>query len=342
MSSGRPAAARRRCSVCGEPAVAYLPYARLALCPRHLEEYIERKVRRVLRRVGALRRGVRLLAAVSGGKDSAAMLRALARVAAPEGVELLGLHLVLGFGGYSLRSRDTAAKACGELGVPCLVVNVEKVVGAPVHVLARRVRRPVCSVCGIVKRYVINAAAVEAGADYVAMGHNADDIIAYSVKEFLSHNIEALAKLGPATETVEGLAVGRLRPLYEVFEREALLYALVTGTPFLHEECPYRPVAPIEQRVKEFMNRVEEEHPGTKMMFVRRLEARLSLYRSLAEKGGGELRRCRICGMPSAGEVCSFCRITGRATGSPAGPRVREALREMIARLGGEKEGGVP
>jgi len=222
------------------------------------------------------------------------------------------------------------------------VVDVEDVVGAPVHVLAARARRPVCSVCGLVKRYLINAVAVELGADYVAMGHNADDIIAYSVKEFMSQNLEALAKLGPATETVEGLAVGRLRPLYEVFEREALLYTLVTGTPFLHEECPYRPTAPIEQRVKEFMNRVEEEHPGTKMMFIRRLQSRMNLYQELAQRKGGEMGRCRYCGMPSAGEVCGFCKLTARVLGSPAGPRVRAALHRMVealAQTGAAEEG---
>ena len=323
--------ARRRCSVCGAPAAVHLPYARLSLCPRHFQEYIERKVRRVLERVGALRPGARLLAAVSGGKDSAAMLHALARVAVPAGVEVLGLHIVLGFGPYSERSRDAAVEACRKLGIPCIVVSVEELVGMPVHELARRLRRPTCSVCGVVKRYIINAAAVEYKADYIAMGHNADDIIAYSVKEFLSQNLEALAKLGPATETVEGVAVGRLRPLYEVYEREALLYAMLTGTPFLHDECPYRPRAPIEQRVKEFMNRLEEEHPGVKIGFIRRLEKRLTLYKSLA--GDARPGRCSVCGLAAAGGECSFCRLTRRATGEPKGPRVRQKLRELIEGL---------
>ncbi|NOZ89386.1 MAG: TIGR00269 family protein [Crenarchaeota archaeon] len=336
-SSGQPAAARARCSVCGAPAVARVPYARLSLCPKHFMEFVERKVRRVLERVGALRPGAKLLAAVSGGKDSAAMLQAVVRVAAPRGVRLAALHLDLGFDGYSSASRDAAVAACEKLGVPCVVVRVAEAAGLPVHELARRVRRPTCSVCGVVKRYLINAAAVEMGADYVLMGHNADDIIAYTVKEFLNQNLEAIAKLGPATESIPGLAAGRLRPLYEVYEREALLYAVVSGVPFLHDECPYRPRAPIEQRVKEFMNRLEEEHPGVKIGFIRRLEKRMDLYRSLVgdEKPG----RCRVCGLPAAGEECSFCRITRRATGEPRGTLARSLIRAKLAEaglLGGE------
>ena len=326
-STGQRAAARR-CSICGEPAVAYLPYARLALCPRHFTEYIDRKVGRVLRRVGALKPGSLIVAAVSGGKDSVTMLASLTRHAREAGARVLGVHLVLGFGPYSERGRRAAEDACRKLGVPCLVVDVEHVVGAPVHVLARRARRPVCSVCGIVKRYVLNAVAVEAGADYVALGHNGDDILAYAVKSFLNQDLGYIAKLGPATETVPGLAVGRLRPLYEVFERETLIYALVSGLPFLHEECPYRPAAPIEQRLKEAFNRLEEEHPGYKMAALRKLAGNIKLY----EKLGAEapLGRCRHCGLISAGSECSFCRLTRRVLGEPAGPRVREELRRLL------------
>jgi len=336
-STGQLAAARR-CSVCGAPAVAYLPYARLALCKTHFVEYIDRKVGRVLRRVSALRPGGLIVAAVSGGKDSTAMLASLAKHARSSGTRLLAVHIDLGYGDYSLRSREAAEKACRELGVPCLVIPFEDVVGVSVYELARRSRRPVCSVCGIVKRYVLNALAVEAGADYVALGHNGDDILAYALKSFLNQDLGYIAKLGPSTETVPGLAVGRLRPLYEVFEKETLIYVLVSGLPFLHEECPYRPQAPIEQRLKEAMNHLEEEHPGLKISALRRLAKNVKLYERLG--GGGETGRCRHCGLISAGEECSFCRLTRRVLGEPAGPRVRTWLRERLEELG--LRGGAP
>lgn len=327
MSSSSSPRAAARCSVCGAPAVAYLPYARLRLCPRHLAEYVERKVRRVLRRVGALRPGARIVAAVSGGKDSSTMLAALAKLAREAGTTVHGVYLDLGLGEYSARSREAAEAACRAAGVECTVLSVKELVGLTVPELARRTRRPVCSVCGVVKRFLLNAYAVEYGADYVAMGHNADDMIAYAVKSFLSQDLGYIAKLGPATESVKGLAVGRLRPLYEVFERETLLYALVTGMPFLHEECPYRPEAPIEQEIKEMMNRLEEKHPGTKMMTVRRLERNIEAYHVFQR---GEVGRCPACGLISAGGMCSFCRLTARALSEPMGSRVREKLRGML------------
>lgn len=330
-STGRQAAAK--CSICGAPAVARVPYARLTLCPKHFMEFIERKVERVLRRAGALRRGVRLLAAVSGGKDSAAMLTALARIAKLHGVEVVGLHLVLGFGPYSRKSREAAEGACKVNSIPCIVLDVEEVLGAPVHAIARRARRPVCSVCGLIKRYVINAAAVELDADYVAMGHNADDIIAYTVKMFLNQDLAAIAKLGPSTESISGLAVARLRPLYEVTEKESLLYAIVSSTPFLHEECPFRPIAPIEERVKEFMNKVEEEHPGMKINYIRKLASNIGVYKKVAEAVEWEAQRCKSCGLLSAGDECSFCRLTRRTLGEAKGLHIRRAIRELASQI---------
>jgi len=327
-------AAVRRCSICGAPAVARIPYARLTLCPHHFMEFIERKVERVLRRVGALRSGVRILAAVSGGKDSAAMLTALARVAKRHGVQVIGLHLVLGFGPYSERSRKAAGEACKANKVPCIMLDIDKTLGAPVHVIARRARRPVCSVCGLIKRYVINAAAVELGADYVAMGHNADDIIAYTLKVFLNQDLAAIVKFGPATESIDGIAVARLRPLYEVTEKESLLYAIVSSTPFLHEECPFRPEVPIEERVKEFMNKVEEEHPGMKISYIRRLALNIDAYKKLAKAKGWEIQRCKSCGLLSAGSECGFCRLTRRTLGEPKGKHIRETVRRLATAAG--------
>jgi uncharacterized protein (TIGR00269 family) len=282
--------------------------------------------------VGALRRGGLIVAAVSGGKDSTAMLASLVRHAREAGVRVLAVYIDLGYGGYSLRSREAAVAACEKLGVDCMVVEFEKVVGTSVYELARRSRRPVCSVCGIVKRYILNAVAVEAGADYVALGHNGDDILAYAVKSFLNQDVGYIAKLGPATETVPGLAVGRLRPLYEVFEKETLVYVLVEGLPFLHEECPYRPRAPIEQTIKEMMNRLEEHHPGIKISSIRRLARSIKLYEKIT--GHGEVGRCKHCGLISAGDECSFCKLTRRVLGVPAGPRVRAWIRGRLEELG--------
>ncbi len=317
-----------KCSKCDNPAIVEIRYARLRLCKQHFLEFVEKKVERVLRRVGALHRNRVIVAAASGGKDSSTMLAILSKLSKQYGFRLIGVHIVLGLREYSEQSLQKIQQLCNEYKTPCIVIELKKLIGLSVYELAQRARRPVCSVCGLVKRYILNAVAVELGADYVALGHNADDVVAYSLKSFINQDLGQLAKFGPATETVRDLAVGRLRPLYEVYEKESLLYALVNKLPIVLDKCPFRPEQPIEDRIKEFINRLEEEHPGIKLSFLRRLEKRIETYRALAEKI--EYKTCRYCGLVSAGDVCSFCRLTKRVSGEPLGPRVRLEIRNLV------------
>jgi tRNA(Ile)-lysidine synthase len=113
-------------------------------------------------------RGARILAAVSGGADSVALLHLLARLAGERGWTIIAAHLDHGL-------RDEAGAADRSF----------------VHELARNLgleavseRRPVDPGPGIsgeeaareVRRSFLTEAAHNAGASRVALGHNADDL----------------------------------------------------------------------------------------------------------------------------------------------------------------------
>jgi len=317
------------CSICGKPSVAYVRSARMHLCEEHFMEYFERRVARTLKRV-RLRRGAKLLLALSGGKDSSALAEALARLRGEFSYELLAVHIDLGIGSYSEAGRVAAEEEARRIGVPLLLVDLREVLGAGIPELARLSRRPPCSVCGLVKRYVLNAAAVEWGADYVVTGHNGDDIIAYALKSFINQDLESISKLGPATETVRGLAVGRLRPLYMLTEKEAFIYALLRGARFTLEECPNLNRRQMELRLKLWLSRIEDDMPGVKQQLLGNLSKRYVDY----PQPKGPLGRCPTCGLISGGGECSFCRLTRKALGEPMGPRVRAYIRERLGGLG--------
>ena len=315
------------CSVCGRPAVALVAAQRKYYCRDHYISYVESKVKRAIERYKLISRGSRVLVALSGGKDSSTLLGALSSLQDSLGFELIAMHIDLGIGDYSKKSREAAVKLAGTLGVPLIVVDLKEAIGATIPELSSRGRRPVCSVCGMVKRYVTNAVAVEVGADVLALGHNADDLIVYNMKSFLSQDLEAISKLGPKTESVEGVAVGRIRPLYLVYEKESFLYSYLRGLPFLHEECPNIDNLQMEKTLKESINRLEEESPGVKLQMVSRLAKRIRDY----PRPQGEVYRCRACGLISSGEECSFCRLTRRVLGKPMGARLREYVRGLVA-----------
>ncbi len=318
-----------KCSICGGPAVAYIRYQKRYLCDQHLVEYVESKIRRAISRYKMIRPGYRVLVPVSGGKDSATVLTALSKLSRELGFEVVALHIDLGIEDYSVKSKEASMKAASKLGVPLIVVSVREITGYTIPELARKARRPVCSVCGLVKRYIINLVAVELEADAVALGHNADDLAVYSMKSFITQDLANISKLGPKTESIQGLAVGRIRPLYEVYEKESYLYALLTGTPFLHEECPNVDFNSMENRLKVHINSLEEEKPGVKITMLRNMAKRIRDY----PKPKLPISRCRHCGLLSSGDECSFCRLTRRITGQPLGPRAREVVRSLVTSL---------
>ena len=323
-----------KCSLCGEKAIAIIPYARLRLCKKHLMEYVERKVERALKRYKLVNKGWHVLVAVSGGKDSSTLLRILSKLSKKYMFKLTALYIDLGIRVYSDKSKQAVVKLVEQTSTPLIVVNVKEALGYSVPELAWKTRRPVCSVCGVVKRYILNATAIELGAHTIALGHNLDDLIAYVLKEFINQNLGQISKLGPKTETIDGLAIGRIRPLYEVYERESLLYVLASKTPFLPDECPHVRRDSLEFVLKEQLNKLEEKFPGIKMSLARRLALNIDKYPQLQQ----ELSKCKACGLIASGQLCSLCKLTKQALGEPMGPKLRVYIREKINELFGKQD----
>lgn len=290
-----------KCKLCEREAYVRLHYPKMYLCREHFIEYFERKVRRTIERYKLLRQEEKVLVVVSGGKDSAVTAHVLKKL----GYSIECLHINLGIGDYSEKSERYARAQCEALNVPLHVVRVRELLGAGIGEL--RTRRPVCSYCGITKRYIFNRFAHENGFDAIATGHNLDDEASFVFSNIMHWNTEYLAKQGPLLPG-EGKFVKKVKPLYELTEREVVYYALATGIEYIMEECPHaRGATSIE--AKEVLNAMEEKRPGTKVNFIKGFLRKRGLFEAgLKEAPLGE---CGVCGMPAQGEKCSFCRVWG-------------------------------
>jgi len=197
----------------------------------------------------------------------------------------------------------------------------------------------VCSVCGLVKRYMINAACLAAGESVVFTGHNMDDLATYVLKNFIMQDLPAIRKLVPVTEPIDGMAAGRARPLYETPEREVELYAKLRGIPFTGEECSFKPHSTLDETIRRAISVIEEEKPGTILSMMRRLAQSARQY----PESRYPLKPCRHCGALSSRGECSLCRLTRRVLGEPLGPRVKEYVEVVVSRaLGGGGASGAP
>ncbi|MCX8172056.1 MAG: adenine nucleotide alpha hydrolase family protein [Archaeoglobaceae archaeon] len=277
-----------KCRKCDGKAVANLRAYRIALCANCYIEFYKKLVNRSISRHGIFRKDDRILLAVSGGKDSSAMASVLREI----GYSFEMLHIDLGIGEYSVESRKKVEELAKLLSVKLNVVELKEY-GFTISSVKGRV----CSACGIAKRYIMNRFARENGFTVVATGHTAEDLASFYLKNLAGNQMFFAEKLLPRIEPFDRKIVARARPLFEISEKENMLYAILKGLPFKSEECPYAP----KQEWKEIVYDIELKKPGFVKNFIRGFAIKVEMPR--------ETRYCSVCGEVSSDEICSFCKI---------------------------------
>ncbi|HAF70085.1 MAG: hypothetical protein XD60_0015 [Acetothermia bacterium 64_32] len=295
-----------RCSVCGQEAVIRLRHAGLRLCPQHLVARVEKEVEGAIRRFRMFSPETRVLVAVSGGKDSLALWHILAK----SGYRADGLFIDLGIEGYSGRSQDVAQAFAEERGLTLHVVSLAEELGATLDELTRIARGKPCSLCGTVKRYLMNRLAWEGGYSALATGHNLDDEAATLLGNVLRWEEDYLSRQYPVLPG-EGKLVRKAKPLVFLSEREMAAYCLITGIRYLKEDCPHAQGAR-SIVLKGILNQLEDRYPATKISFLRQFLRVRDRFRPPEPARLGE---CQSCGMPTAAEgTCRFCRLKEAVT----------------------------
>ena len=292
-----------RCKVCGAPAYARLEYANLQLCRSDFVRFFERRVERTVERYGMFERGSKAAVALSGGKDSVALLHSLWKLRERLGIELVAITIDLGIAGHSDRYVPLAKRVCEKLGVACRVVDLEGEYGVAVDEL-RGLRRPICSLCGVVKRYVLNREARELGAHVLATGHNLDDFLVTLLQAYIRGDLRTLAKLKPYLPP-EGKLVARAKPLVETPERDVALYVEALGLEHVGWKCPYSRGA-TSFEYKRVLDLLEGEHPSIKFQMLRSFPEKVQ---PLIKVEVPNLTPCSRCSEPSSSPLCQFCRI---------------------------------
>lgn len=287
-----------KCKKCGKRAVTSLRAYRLSLCGDCYLDFYRRLVERSINKYKILKKEEKILLAVSGGKDSSAMASVLSDL----GFEFEMLYIDLGIGDYSKESKEKVEELSRILSAKLNVVELKEY-GFTIP----QVRGRVCSICGNAKRYIMNRFARENGFEVVATGHTAEDIASFYLKNIAGNQQAFAEKLLPRIEPFDAKVVAKARPLFEISEKENMLYTIIKGIPFKSGECPYAP----KPEWKEIVYDIELRKPGFTKNFVRGLLNR--------DRKPMETRYCSICGEISSGEVCSFCKIRMRFSSQSKG-----------------------
>lgn len=307
MAASAPLRPVPACDRCGEPAVEHLAYAGQHLCGDHLERYVERRAKRSIRDQAEIEDGT-LAVAVSGGKDSLVCLSLLERVfgVRPD-VELVAVTVDEGIEGYRAASLDHARSLAKQLGVRHVTVAYEDRVDVTMDDLVSgdRLDGTPCATCGVLRRRFLRAAAERVEADWLATGHNLDDVAQSILMNVLRGDVDRLARMGPHDERRDGMAP-RVMPLRRIPEREVAIYAQLVGLPVQHDECPHNALA-FRGEIRDILHDLEAAHPGTRHALVGFQDRIDPVLGRVAD--GGDPAECPRCGGPSSGGLCRSCEV---------------------------------
>ncbi|NPA99370.1 MAG: adenine nucleotide alpha hydrolase family protein [Crenarchaeota archaeon] len=300
---------RGKCRVCGREAEYWVPWANAWFCRDHYIEYYNRRIKRVWDKYFPNDPGDTLIA-VSGGKDSVALLYSVSKILMEKGVRHNVLFIDLGIPGYSDESLKIVKWNAGRLGLNVEVARLEDYgfTLRDIHrlVKTRRIRRPVCSICGMIKRYLMNRYAYEHGYSLVLTGHNLDDMIGFTLASLVSGRIEDLVKLRPYVEGHDRL-VARGKPLLFTYGVENKWYVEAIGARIVEAVCPYRTgESSVNTELRDAVLSVDKKHPGLAILMARNTVDKLIPRIRLP---GKTLVRCSVCGYPSSSDPCGFCRL---------------------------------
>ena len=253
-----------KCRTCGAQASIRLPQYNTALCSTDFVSFIEKRVTETIRKYALIGERDRTLVAVSGGKDSLALWQIANRLGFPAD----GIHIHLGIGAYSDTSFEKTKAMAERLQRRLYFLSLPEVFQIGVKDLSGIVRRPPCSLCGTIKRYVMNRACTEFGYSVLATGHNLDDEASALLGNLLHWKEEYLWKKGVSLEAEGSHLAKKVKPFFLCSEKETAAYAIMSGIDYVYDECPYS-VGAKTLLYKSLLNRVEDESPATKIAFVK-------------------------------------------------------------------------
>jgi uncharacterized protein (TIGR00269 family) len=298
--SGDPA-----CSLCGEPAVIHQRHAGRHLCGTHLIADIEKRVSATIASRQQVVPGDCVAVALSGGKDSTALLLLLHRLfGSREVVRLVAVTVDEGISGYREATVRSAEDLVKRIGIEHITVSFGELFGDSLDMLLKGREAQACSICGILRKKALIVGAERAGATKIATGHNLDDEAQSVLMNVLRGDLMRLMRDSGADSA--GRFIPRVKPLMYIQEKEIATYLMAQGVWEDLPECPYA-IHALRREVRSMLSGIEYRHPGT---MLRLMENKKVVETAFSGKTGGEpVGTCHECGDPCSGELCQVCQL---------------------------------
>lgn len=267
----------------------------------------EKKVRNTIGEYRLLNPDDNVIVACSGGKDSTTVLHLLKKF----GHNPKALFIDLLIGEWSKKSRENVEKFCKQNDITLHTVDIREMFAYSIcyirSVIQSKKKLRNCSICGVIKRWMLNKKARELCATKIATGHNLDDEVQSHIMNILRGTPRTSIGLGPKSGIKEDKKfVQRIKPLYFCTNRETERYSRLMGFPVIYEPCPCS-VDAFRKEIKEWLNEIDEN--GDIRLNAMKNFGNITKQLKALEMTEKEIRQCKICGEPSRNGVCRVCSL---------------------------------
>ncbi|MBR2354040.1 MAG: tRNA 2-thiocytidine(32) synthetase TtcA [Clostridia bacterium] len=210
-------------------------------------------VRRAVDDYDMIREGDKIAVGVSAGKDSLALLCAMAELRRfyPKPFELCAVTVDMGFEGMDFSGIQAL---CDELEVPYHIIHTEI---SKIIFDVRKEKNP-CSLCAKMRRGALYRGAKELGCTSVALGHHFDDVV-----ETFMLNLFYEGRIGcfqPVTY-LSNTDIYMIRPMIYMPEKDVRYFAGKVELPVVKSTCPADGNTEREE-MKKLLAHLEKENKG--------------------------------------------------------------------------------
>ena len=210
------------------------------------------RLRKAIDDYDMIEHGEKVTVALSGGKDSALLLKGMAKLSEfhPKNFSVCAVYIDLGFGNTDI---DAIKRLCDDTKVELCIKRTE--IGKIIFE-HRREKNP-CALCAKMRRGAIHNAALEMGSHKIALGHHMDDAV-----ETFMMNLMYESRIGcfqPVTY-LSRKDVTVIRPMIYMNEREIKGAVKRLNIPVMKSPCPVDGTTKREN-TKQLLKELSREHP---------------------------------------------------------------------------------
>jgi len=308
------------CSFCDKTSIViHRKYSGERLCPECFASSIEKNIYQTISKYKMLKPQVKIVVALSGGKDSIALLHNLIQIQKKKHLSepLIALTIDEGIKEYREHSLKIASNFCKTFDIEHVVISSKEEVGSTLDEIIDIKKQNddymyACNYCATIRRRLLNDGARKLGGDVLAMGHNLTDLAETYLMNIVSNRYQLIANqylFKQETDDIRKFFVKKISPLMRIPEEEIFLYSNVRKLDYYPSHCPNREKDPIlRKRVLDFIQDCKQYSPEIEFNL---LNGFLNLSETLYNQSEKmSYNTCRECGYPCGkNDTCSYCTL---------------------------------